>query len=189
MTVPQPMEYETFLGKLSPKDRANAERHVAACEAEGGPDHARLWKRMARLLATLAPHSAKVNAQQSIQFYVADGKYRMQVFALEDLRDGKLTIYCKDVLDDAIRRGLLGKGEPGPDEVRRFPIPRSHDAVAIEQLDGTFANPAVFFKDMLGWNRKAIRIIVPVGASSAQVAAVEAVCALSVEGKGAPVPA
>ena len=32
--------------------------------------------RIASLMMSLAPHSAKANGQQSMQFYVADGKYR-----------------------------------------------------------------------------------------------------------------
>src|SRR5947209_5936948 len=96
------LDFQDFLAKLSPKDRVNAERHVAACEAEPDPRHCTLWRRLVSMLMTLTPHSAKLNAQHSIQFYIADGKYRMQVFALEDLRDGKITLYCVDVLDAAL---------------------------------------------------------------------------------------
>ena len=43
---------------------------------------------------TLAPHFAKTDGQQRVRFFVPDGQYRMQVFAMEDLRDGVITIYC-----------------------------------------------------------------------------------------------
>src|SRR5947209_15758564 len=93
-----PMDYDAFLAKLTPKDRLNVERHVAAVEEQSTRAHAKLWKRMAAAMMTLASHSAKANGQQSMQFYVQDGKYRMQVFAMEDLRDGKIHLYATDAL-------------------------------------------------------------------------------------------
>src|SRR5215216_287726 len=107
------MDYETFLTKLSTKDRLNVERHVAALEAGPEPRHANNWKKLAALLLTLAPHAPKTNGQQSMQFFVPDGKYRMQVFALQDLRDAALVIYCGNVLEDALRADLIA----GPYEV------------------------------------------------------------------------
>ena len=62
---------------------------------------------------TLAPHAVKLNSQQSAQFYVPDGKYRMQVFALEDLRDGNVNVYCGDVLKDALAAGVLTAPKKG----------------------------------------------------------------------------
>jgi hypothetical protein len=56
---------------------------------------------------TLAPHAAKLVGKQTAQIYVADRKYRMQVFALEDLQDGNFTVHCPDVLDEAVGSGLL----------------------------------------------------------------------------------
>ena len=47
-------------------------------------------------MMTMASHSAKANGQQSMQFYIQDGKYRMQIFALEDLRDGTVHVYAAD---------------------------------------------------------------------------------------------
>src|SRR5436190_1805553 len=67
----------------------------------------RLPSRQVCALATLAPHAAKFVGRQTVQFYIADGKYRMQVFALEDLQDGNFTVYCPDVLEEAVRAGLL----------------------------------------------------------------------------------
>lgn len=190
----QPIAFDKFLEKLPAKDRGNAEKHVAACEAEGDPRHAAVWRRLAAALMTLAGHSAKINGQQSAQFYVADGKYRMQVFALEDLRDGKLTVYCSDVLDEAQKAGVVaaakrpkGKSaalDDGDEEAvaaagSRFALGDSGEGLMIDALDGRAENPAPFFKDMLGWNRRALRIILPAAASPAQVGAVEDLCALS----------
>src|SRR5262245_15672850 len=97
------MKFEDVLEKLGPKDRLNAERHLAAVDSR----HADLWKRMVATLMSLSGHAAKLNGQQSAQFYIADGKYRMQVFALEDKRDGKLTIYCNNILDEAEKAGVF----------------------------------------------------------------------------------
>src|SRR5687768_1822879 len=107
-----PVDFEAMLAKLAPKDRLNVQRHLAALEAD--PDHAALWQRLACALMTLSPHAAKTNGQQSVQFFVPDGKYRMQVFALEDKRDGKLTVYVGNVLDEALAKGLLKKAPRDP---------------------------------------------------------------------------
>src|ERR671912_164995 len=95
--------FAEFLAKLSPKDRLNAEKRVTVLEAEPDPGRAPLWQRLVGTLATLAPHAAKFVGKQTVQFYVADGKYRKQVFAMEDLQDGHFTIYCPDVLEEATR--------------------------------------------------------------------------------------
>src|SRR5205823_6312181 len=103
----QPLSFREFLAKLSPKDRASAERRVDVLEAV--PDHSRahLWRWLVCSLMTLAPFAAKLVGKQTLQVYVADGKYRMQVFALEDLQDGSFTVYCPDVLEEAAQAGLL----------------------------------------------------------------------------------
>src|SRR3954469_3623942 len=100
-------DFSEFLARLPAKDRANAERRGAALEAGPAPAAAGVWRRLACTLMTLAPHAAKLVGKQTVQFYIADGKYRMQVFALEDLQDGNITIYCPDVLSQAVEAGLL----------------------------------------------------------------------------------
>src|SRR5687768_4448999 len=108
-----PMEYDAFLAKLGTKDRLNVERHVAACDAEGDPAHSSNYRRLVCALAGMAPHAAKTHGQQAVQIYVPDGKYRMQVFALQDQRDGVIVVYCDDVLDVVLKSGMLN----GPYEV------------------------------------------------------------------------
>ena len=172
-----PLGFEEFLAKLSPKDRANAERRVTVLEGEPDPGRARLWRRLAAVLMTLAPQSAKVVGRQTVQFYIADGKYRMQVFALEDLQDGNFTVYCPDVLAEATAAGLVGEPvEAGP-HLRR--IGTSGELLLIESLDGTSLSPGVHFKDMVGWNRKALRITLPPSASPVQIETTELFCALA----------
>lgn len=185
------LSYEAFLEKLSPKDRLNVTRHVEACEATGDPRHALLWRRLASALMTLAPHFAKTDGQQRIRFFVPDGQYRMQVFAIEDLRDGVITIYCGDALDEAIAAGLVAPHKPSGAEVEPgqpldYLLPESHESIAILRLSNESHVPAIFYKDMMGWNRKALCIRVPAGASATQAAAVELLAALSLVRAGKP---
>jgi hypothetical protein len=175
-----PISFEDFLAKLSAKDKTNVERHVVAIGEN--PQHANLWKHLACALMTLSPHAIKVNGQQSVQFYIPDGKYRMQVYALEDLRDGKVTIYTGNTLDEAIKTGLLHKKSAatsaGAPE-NGYKVHGTDDLLAIDALDGATPNPAAFYKDMLGWNRKAVRITLPTNATNVQIEAAEMICALS----------
>jgi len=177
--MPPAIDYDGLLAKLGPKDRTNVERHIAAAEGEPDGDHARLWKRLATHMMTLAQHAAKTTGQQSIQFFIPDGKYRMQVFALEDLRDGKLTIYAGNVLQEAVDAGQLTAPVKAERETHAFAINGTKDKIVIEELDGKTLNPAPFYKDMLGWNRKAVRITLLTNATPAQLEAAESLCTLS----------
>src|ERR1700712_1080440 len=85
-------DLSSFLAKVRLKDRTNIERHLTACDAEGDPRHGVLWRRIACALGTLAPLAIQTIGEHAMQFFVADGKYRMQVFALEDARDGSIHI-------------------------------------------------------------------------------------------------
>ena len=172
-----PMDFDAFLAKLTPKDRLNVERHLAAVEEQSTKAHAKLWKRMATAMMTLAPHSAKANGQQSMQFYVADGKYRMQLFALEDLRDGTLHVYASDAIDEAVKAGVLGKPKT-TDEANLYPV-KGGENLNIERMDNKVANPAPFYKDMLGWNRRAAHIALPVMVGDGEIKAVESLLALA----------
>jgi hypothetical protein len=173
----QPLSFDQFLAKLAPKDKLNAERRLDVLEAEPDPARARLWRRLASTLITLAPQSAKLVGRQTVQFYIPDGKYRMQVFALEDLQDGNFTVYCPDVLEEATAAGLLsGSDEAGP-HLRL--IGASREPLLIEALDKESANPGAHYKDMVGWNRKAVRITLPPSASPLQIETTELICAMA----------
>jgi hypothetical protein len=177
-----PMSFPDFLAKLSPKDRLNAERRVGVLEAEPDPARAPLWRRLACTLMTLAPHAAKFVGKQTVQYYVADGKYRKQVFAMEDLQDGHFTVYIPDVLDDAAKSGLLAPPPPHAEaspEAHLYMIRASGEPLRIESLDGDSLNPGAHFKDMTGWNRKALRVTLPPSPSPAQIEAAETLCALA----------
>jgi hypothetical protein len=178
------LKFPEFLAKLSPKDRMNVERRVDLLESEPQPGRATLWSRLACALATLAPQAVKCIGKQTLQFYIADGKYRMQVFALEDLQDGNFTVYCPGTADEAVTLGLLVK--PG-DEAPAYLIPPSEDSLQIELLSGA-SNAAAHYKDMVGWNRKAIQITLPPFATPAQIEAAELLCAIAAQ-HFAPAPA
>jgi len=171
------IDFNSWLAALGARDRVNLERHVAALEAE--PVHSTLWRRISRSIATLAPHAASTTGQQAVQFFIADGKYRMQVFALEDNRDGKIMIYAVDALDDAYKADLFGK--PAKDNPSSLPILAAPgQTLTVETLTAADTpNPSPFYKHMLGWNRKALRITLPVGSSDAQVSAAESLCAIA----------
>ena len=173
-----PMEYDAFLAKLGTKDRLNVERHVAACDAEPDPAHSANYRRLVCALAGMAPHAAKTHGQQAVQIYVPDGKYRMQVFALQDQRDGVIVIFTDDVLDAALKAGLLAGPYEVAEQNNSYRLPNSVDSIKVDQLDGKTANPSPFYKDMLGWNRRAIRITLPATATAAQVKAAETLCAI-----------
>jgi len=178
-SLARPLRFSEFLAKLSPKDRTSAERRVAALDAEGDAAHAALWQRLACSLMTLAPFAAKLVGKQTLQIYVADGKYRMQVFALEDLQDGNFTVYCPDVLDEAVKFGLLA---PAPNaEPHDYVTEVSRAPLRVERLDGKTLHPAAHIKDLTGWNRKALRITVPPAPSAEQVEAAELLCAIAAQ--------
>lgn len=176
--------FDAFLQRLGPKDRLNAERHLSATsEVDAAGQHAQLWRRLTGVLMGLSGHSAKLNGRQSLQFYIADGKYRMQVFALEDLVDGKISLYCGDVREEAAKAGLLlllpNKTRLPDEGTPPVGIAGTDQTLDIEPLSGRSANVAPFFKDMLGWNRTAIRIVLRVQASEKQIRAAEQICAIS----------
>ena len=170
------LSFAEFLAKLPARDRTNAQRRVEVLESAPDPSRAHLWRRLACSLMTLAPFAAKLVGQQTLQVYVADGKYRMQVFALEDLQDGNFTVYCPDVLDEAAQAGLLALDPLAPDQ---YLIQPCKGKLLIQRLDGKSLNPAPHYKDLTGWNRTALRVTLPPSPSPTQVEAVELLCALA----------
>lgn len=193
-------DFEDFLARLGDKDRNNLQKHLSACEAEATPAHAALWKRLVWSLANLAPHGVRTTGQRAVQFFVADGRYRLQAFALEDPRDGTIVLYAADALEAAVRAGALR----GP--VRASGADVVHDAAEVPEApagSAALAAPPVYYavpeepglplkvevlsaagtasapdyyKHMLGWNRRAVRVTVPVGAGPAHVRALEVLC-------------
>ena len=54
------------------------------------------WRRYRQFL--------KLSGTDAIQFFIADGKYRKQVFALARDAEGTIAVYVPDMLEDAILR-------------------------------------------------------------------------------------
>jgi len=184
--------FEAFLASVGNKDRLNIQRHLAILDAEAGPGHGRLWRRVAVALRKLAPMPVQTVGQQIVQFFVPDGKYRMQVFTLEDKRDGTLLVYLPDVRDEAVKAKVLGKPPASAKPARgaqdadglvpvEYPIPgKNAETLRIEALDNTNTpEPPQHVRHMLGWNRKALRVTIPVIGAPAQAAALEALCAIA----------
>lgn len=177
--IEKTIRFDDFRAKLSARDGGNVDRHLAAMELEPDDAHMKLWKRMACSLATMAPHAATTTGQQVVSFFVADGKYRMQVFALEDQRDGKVVIYAPDALKEALAAKLLRPPTRDVPDSTQHQIDDRH-TLSVEQLTAqNTPNPAAFYKHMLGWNRTAVRITLLVHANDAQMSAAETLCALA----------
>jgi hypothetical protein len=203
-SLAQPPDFKAFLNKVGAKARTTLEKHAATCDADDRESHGRLWRRLASLLGELAPLEVRTVGQQAIQYFVADGKYRMQGFALEDLCDGKLAIYAPDVLKQALRLGVLGRPTTTEDGGQEYAIGSGNGAapagkrpaakgktkeaasggagLRVDELDAQNTSEAPpHWKHMIGWNRKALRITLPTGASDAQIATTELLCALAAQ--------
>jgi hypothetical protein len=179
----KPVELDEFLGKLAARDRQNVDRHLIAADAEPEPDHAKLWRRIARSMFTLSPHAVTTIGQQALLFFIADGKYRMQVFAVEDPRDGRLLIYTADVVKEAIKQGILTAPAKNDASAGYVVVADKAQRLLIEPLDANNTpNPHPWYKNMLGWGRKALRVTLPIKATPAQIAAAEALCAFTAKG-------
>jgi len=161
-TIEVPVVTEAFLEGLSPKEKASAQKHLAAIEAAGGEAHARTWRRLVAALRKLAPRAMKASGPGVLQFYVADGKYQMQVFSLEDNRDGKMVLYLPDILAQAIKAKVLSGKAPAataPVQAVEYEIKDSPgQSLRIESLPSNLPDPPAHMKSMLGWNRKALRV-------------------------------
>jgi hypothetical protein len=169
-------QLEEVLTRAGARNRATLEKHLAACDAEPDPGHGKLWRRLAVKLATLAPMPVQTGGPQAVLFYVADGKYRMQVFALEDARDGSILLYMPDVTADAVSEKILAKNgsQFTVGGAKKIPI----EILAMDSRNTP--DPPAHVKHMIGWNRKAIRLTLEANKpTSPQVTAVEAMCALA----------
>jgi hypothetical protein len=138
------------------------------------PRRGQIWRRLASLFFAIAPARPRV-IQRATLFYIPDGKYQMQVFALDDAEDGTLAICCEDVIATAIKAGLLDRQAGQPSRYQVFGTPH---ALQIEQLDSSKESPA-YCNAMTGWNRKALRMVLPANPPIELTDAVELLCALS----------
>ena len=207
--TPEDPTMEEFFKNVSAKDRTGMEKHLAVIDAEPDAAHGKIWRRLAKTLRRLAPLAVQTAGQHAVQFFVADGKYRMQAFALEDQRDGKVQIYLPDVLEEAAKARLLrapakgagasvaaagAAGTAGTAATPEYAVAGAAGTrLRIEALDAANSpNPAPHYKHMLGWNRKALRITLLTTATDAELEAAEKLCAIAAKrwaGAAAPAPA
>jgi hypothetical protein len=175
---PGSKDFAALLAEMPEKDRKSVTRHVSLYEEKNGPDAGRRWRRVAGTMMSLASMPARVLGQQGLQFFVPDGKYRKQVFALETLASGELKVYVENILAEAVRAGILGKprGEGG---ATRYCVKGCDEELVIDILDGHTPDPAPIYTAMTGWNRRAIRITLSPKASGVEIEAVQNLCALA----------
>ena len=172
------VDLESFLSRAGAKERAKIEKHLTTRETETGPAFSTLWRRVAAVLGGLAPLPAQTMGNLAVLFFIPDGKYRMQVFAMEDAGDGNLSVYLPDVMAAAQKKKvLLKEKEPGQYAIGGA----ASQVLRIELLDASNTpSPHPHVKNLIGWNRKAIRVILaPAEAEGPQVAAAEALCELA----------
>jgi hypothetical protein len=169
------LDFETLVSKLAAKDRHCVDRQLAARENSPVFGLAERWRKIATTLLNLAPSMVKLSGLHTMQFYVADGKYRKQVFALHALPDSAIAVCIPDILDDAIKCGLL-VAKPKGDESNLYRIGKTESSLTIDIVSGTTLDPQIFYKDMTGWNRRALCITLAGDSSQAQIRAVDDLC-------------
>lgn len=166
-------QLEEFLTRAGAKERAKIEKHLTACDNEADREHGQLWRRVVLILGSLAPAPVQSVGHNAWRFFIPDGKYRLQVFALEDGLDGFLRIYLPDVVSEAVKAKILTK----TDMPNEFAVRGSRKPLNIEAMDAeNTSSPGEHYKHMLGWNRKALRLTLPTTESSGPL--VEATAAL-----------
>jgi hypothetical protein len=168
-----------LLAKAGAKDRANIEKHLSACD----PAHAAIWQKLAEKLCELVALPVQTIGAQALTFFIPDGKYRLQVFALEDDRNGQILLYLPDVLSDAVKGGILTK------TANVYTVGDSKRPLAIETLSAeNTPDPARHVKFLIGWDRKALKITIDTAhADNKQTKAIEAMCVLAAKKWPAPV--
>ncbi len=177
-SLPPLLDHAAMLAKFSPKDRDGFERQNTANLTKGGEPLVAMWKDFAAMFMTLANRPAKLTGVNTAQFFIPDGKHRKQVFAMHVQDDGQLSVFLPNVLDDAYTVGLILKPARPPED-NQFVLSDSKDKIQIELLDRDTLNPQFYYKDMTGWNRKAISVTVPPTATPAQKKAIEKFAALA----------
>lgn len=169
-------DYEAFLAQLSVKGRAAAEKHDELCDAEHGAGYGARWKRLAADLGKLAGHATEMYGHSGVKFYIADGKYKLQVFALEDTRQGTIVVYLPDVLQLAIGRKILSAGTP----VHHYKVRGGAGQVQLTPISSETEELTVC-KAMVGWGRRALRAEFGAQTPEEHVHAIELMCELAAQ--------
>ncbi len=183
--------YEAFLSRLGQKALAAVEKHAELCEADAAQGYGRWWKRLAGTLGQLAPFAIETAGHQALKFHIPDGKYRQQVFALEDAGQGRVYVYLPEISELAVSSKLLKA--PAPDTHLYPVVGEAETRLELEIITSETKEAPAFVKPMLGWGRRAIRTSVSVISDEKQVNALERLCELAAQawaGRAeAPLPA
>jgi hypothetical protein len=175
------LDFEAFLTKLkSAKERANAQQHLDTIRGDAEhPHHAKIWQRLVSTLLTLAPELPRFGSQRAVQFSVPDGRYKLQVFALQDGDNNTAVhVYLPDISTTANAAGLVRPGKGGE---RAFLTPAPGQILPVDEIADTGGEQRLpdFVRPMLGWGKKALHLALPLNATEAQLTAVEDLCALA----------
>jgi hypothetical protein len=173
--APRENQLEGLLARVPAKERAKIEKHLAACDAEADGAHADVFRRVVTMLDSHAGAGVDSVGGQAWRFFVPDGKYRLQVFALEDRGDGTLRVYLPDVLAPALKGGVIHKTAVA----NEYTLKGAARPVHVEPLDQEKPEPPAHVKSMLGWGRKAISITIPVTTAGSQINVTDALCTLA----------
>jgi hypothetical protein len=173
--------YEAFLGQLSVKGLAAVHKHDEFCDAESARTLGALWKRLAGDLGKLAGHATEVQGQVAVKFHIADGKYKQQVFALEDTRQGYIAVYLPDVVQLAMRQKILATGA----SAHHYKVRGGTEQVQFTQIDAETKDLSAC-KGMVGWGRRALRAEVNGQTPEEHVHAIEQMCELAAQKWAAP---
>lgn len=174
--------FDAFISRLSVKGKAAVEKHVECCEADSNLNNGDLWKRLAGGLGKLAPFAIETVGQHAVKYHIPDGKYRQQVFALEDARTGTIVVYMPDILSRAMEKKLLAAATPaaGVDGGNFAIVGSGHDQIHLDIITAE-AKDITHCKAMLGWGRRALRTVLTVSATEQQIRTVERLCELAAE--------
>jgi hypothetical protein len=169
-------DFAVFMTRLIPKVRTSVEKRLDRTDADAAIGYGRCWKRLALLLFRLAPHAVEVS-DTALRFYILDGKYRRQVFALDDGAPELIQIYLPDVLGAAVERGILDAAADGT-----FASTGHGGApVAFEVINADSKEIPDFCKAMLGWGRRAVRTGIGPLAEEHQIQVIGRLCELAAE--------
>lgn len=175
-SVPTADDRAAAFARQSQKDRDNFERQITNATTKSGEALANLWRRFAGVGLALATKQPKVTGVNTIQFYIPDGNYRKQVYAMHLADTGEMILYLPNVLADAVKAKLI---TPVKSPTVQNTYTAGGETLVIEPLDGESINPQFYFKDMTGWNRKAIAVHLPATAGEGAAHAAEQLMALA----------
>lgn len=170
-------DYEALISHLSVKGSAAINRRNEQREEGSSNDLIELWKRFAGGLSRLVGHAATMEGQNILKFYIRDGKYRQQVFALEDNREGAIHLYLPDVLAKAKERKILFAGEAVP----MYRISANAEVQLRLEIITADTPDMNVCKAMVSWGKKALVTTLSPLLNEKQLGAIEQLCELAAE--------